>query len=83
MAATLNGDYKKDIYPHKLVEKMTVAEGAKYVEDAFKKFCDQCQKAEAEGVDGSQIVVSPNPVTKKRKSNSFGRKMLSCLACNN
>lgn len=83
MAATLNGDYKKDIYPHKLVEEMTVAEGAKYVEDAFKKFRGQCEKAEAEGVDGSQIVVVPTPTTKQRKSKSFGRKLLSCLACNN
>ncbi|KAL9423140.1 hypothetical protein AB3S75_035267 [Citrus x aurantiifolia] len=83
MAATLNGDYKKDIYPHKLVEEMTVAEGAKYVEDAFKKFRGQCEKAEAEGVDESQIVVVPTPTTKQRKSKSFGRKLLSCLACNN
>ncbi|KAE8721401.1 Non-specific phospholipase C5 [Hibiscus syriacus] len=35
MAAVLKGDHKSDIYPHKLVENMTVAEAAEYVHGAF------------------------------------------------
>ncbi|KAJ4952836.1 hypothetical protein NE237_029668 [Protea cynaroides] len=38
MAAALNGDHRKDIYPDKLVENMTIGEAIKYCEDAFNKF---------------------------------------------
>ncbi|XP_039122562.1 LOW QUALITY PROTEIN: non-specific phospholipase C4-like [Dioscorea cayenensis subsp. rotundata] len=38
LAATLNGDHKKDIYPNKLVENMTVAQGAQYSKDSLKVF---------------------------------------------
>ncbi|KAI3743816.1 hypothetical protein L1987_56883 [Smallanthus sonchifolius] len=35
---------------------MSVAEGTKYVEDAFKKFCDDCEQAKRDGKDESHIV---------------------------
>jgi phospholipase C len=57
LAAVLNGDHRKDIYPDKLVENMTVGEAAKYVQEAFKKFQDECAKARESGVDEDEIVV--------------------------
>lgn len=80
MAAVLKGDHhKKDLYPNKLVKNMTVAEGARYVEDAFKTFWDEFEKAMERGVDESEILVLPKP----KSSKSFRRKIRSCLACNN
>lgn len=82
LAAALNGDHRKDIYPHKLVENMTVSEAHKYVEGAFKKFQDECQKARENGTDESEIVVcatSPTPPSTK----SFAHKIFSCLVCDN
>lgn len=95
MAATLNGDCKKDIYPQKLVEGMNVKDAINYVDNAFKKFLDDCDKAKKGGADESEIVqkakkavdkpeivasASPPP---KMKSKSFAHKIFSCLACNN
>ncbi|KAL7238348.1 hypothetical protein ACSBR2_004447 [Camellia fascicularis] len=84
MAATLCGDHKKDIYPDKLVENMTVGEAVKYVNNSFKKFLDECEKAKASGVDESQICV-PNdddpPKPTEDKSKSFASKFFSCVAC--
>lgn len=95
MAATLNGDCKKDIYPQKLVEGMNVRDAINYVDDAFKKFLDDCDKAKKggadeseivqkakKGVDESEIVASASPPP-KMKSKSFAHKIFSCLACNN
>ncbi|KAK9911530.1 hypothetical protein M0R45_035431 [Rubus argutus] len=82
LAAALNGDHRKDIYPHKLVENMTVSEAHKYVEEAFKKFQDECQRARESGTDESEIVVcatSPMPPSTK----SFVHKIFSCLVCDN
>lgn len=83
MAATLNGDHRKDIYPHKLVGNMIVSEGAKYVEDAFKIFCHECEKAKERGVDESTIIDIVNQPTTERPFKSFAQKILSCLACDN
>ena len=77
MAAALNGDHKKEIYPQRLVENMTVAEAVKYVDGALKKLCDECQKAEERGMDESEIGKLPE----RSKSKSFVHKMLSCLVC--
>ncbi|XWS64967.1 hypothetical protein CRYUN_Cryun05aG0049600 [Craigia yunnanensis] len=82
MAATLNGDHEKEIYPYKLVENMTVAEAVKYVDGAFKKFCDACQKAKESGIDESEIV-ELGKLAERSKFKSFVHKMLSCLVCHN
>ncbi|KAJ0015025.1 hypothetical protein Pint_20845 [Pistacia integerrima] len=84
MTAMLNGDHRKDIYPHKLVENMLVSEGAKYVEDAFKIFCHECEKAKERGVDESTIIdidIVNQPT--ERPFKSFAQKILSCLVCDN
>lgn len=87
MAAVLNGDHRKDIYPEKLVENMTVGDAVKYVDDAFKTFLEACENRRKNGADESEVVVvtsspalSP-PIEKKKKS--FARKMFACLVCNN
>ncbi|KAL4355988.1 hypothetical protein HN51_027363 [Arachis hypogaea] len=82
MAATLNGDHKKSIYPNKLVENMTVLDAIKYIEDAFNTFLDECNKAKQSGVDGSQIVdcADKNKSTPPNSKNFF-QKLLSCIVC--
>ncbi|XP_008232123.1 PREDICTED: non-specific phospholipase C3-like [Prunus mume] len=80
LAAAINGDHRKDIYPNKLVEKMSVSKAVNYVEASFKKFSDECEKAREGGADESEIVVcatsleSPSPKW-------FAKKMFSCLVC--
>lgn len=87
LAAVLNGDHRKDIYPDKLVENMTVAEAAKYAQDGFKKFLNECEKARASGVDEEEIVecpTSPGPSSSSSSSppnKSFVHKIFSCLIC--
>ncbi|GAV89013.1 Phosphoesterase domain-containing protein [Cephalotus follicularis] len=78
LAATLNGDHKKDIYPHKLVENMSVADGAKYFQDAFEKFCRECERAKESGVDLSEIVVLATSHTVKI-SKSWMHNIFSCF----
>ncbi|KAJ9131837.1 hypothetical protein P3X46_034749 [Hevea brasiliensis] len=82
MAAALNGDHKKDIYPHKLVEGMTVLQAVKYVEDGFKKFCEECEKARESGADESEIIVLAKSSTSTTPK-SFIHKLFSCLVCDN
>ncbi|KAH7848423.1 hypothetical protein Vadar_002594 [Vaccinium darrowii] len=86
MAATLCGDHKKDTYPHKLVENMTVGQGVEYVNNAFKDFMDECNKARESGADESHIVVpgdtvSPGRIEKSKKS--FASLFFSCISCGN
>ncbi|MFS7889097.1 putative phosphoesterase [Helianthus anomalus] len=86
LGAVLNGDYKQDTFPNKLVENMTVTEGAKYLEDAYKKFCDDCEQAKRDGKDGSHIVCLEEPTTAEtpnKVSKSFSQKCFSCLLCEN
>ncbi|KAJ0439054.1 putative phosphoesterase, alkaline-phosphatase-like, core domain superfamily [Helianthus annuus] len=86
LGAVLNGDYKQDTFPNKLVENMTVTEGAKYLEDAYKKFCDDCEQAKRDGKDGSYIVCLEEPTTAEtpnKVSKSFSQKCFSCLLCEN
>ncbi|OIW18856.1 hypothetical protein TanjilG_25299 [Lupinus angustifolius] len=80
MAATLNGDHRKSIYPNKLVENMTVPEAVKYVENAFKTFLDECDKAKQSGVDESEIVDCANASVPPGSKNLFD-KVLSCIIC--
>lgn len=85
MAATLCGDHKKDIYPDKLVENMTVAQAVEYVHNAFKKFLDECERARRSGADESHICVpgdplTPGPAAEKSKK-SFASLFFSCVAC--
>lgn len=83
LAACLIGDHNKETYPHKLVENMTVKEAVEYVEEAFKKFLNEGDKARKRGADESSVVVvdaQPAPPPTRR---SFAHKFFSCLACNN
>ncbi|GKV07481.1 hypothetical protein SLEP1_g19256 [Rubroshorea leprosula] len=79
-AATLTGDHKKDIYPFKIVENMTVSVGHKYVEDAFNKFCEEGKKAKGGG-EADNGVASGDATTGRITSKSFLQKLFSCLVC--
>ncbi|KAK6232645.1 hypothetical protein SCA6_002718 [Theobroma cacao] len=78
-AAALNGDHLKDIYPFKLVENMTVSSGLKYVEDAFKKFYDDGQKAKEINGAGDSLSADAQPTRTTTKT--FMQKVFSCLVC--
>jgi len=81
MAATLNGDHRKSIYPEKLIENMCVSDAVKYVEDAFNTFLNECEKAKQNGADGCDIVDCANTCSTPRNSKNFFHKMLSCITC--
>lgn len=83
MAAALNGDHKKDIYPQRLVEGMTVSQAVKYVEDGFKKFCEECEKARESGVDETEVIVLDKSRTKTTTPKTFIHKLFSCFICDN
>ncbi|GAB4859670.1 Non-specific phospholipase C4 [Ancistrocladus abbreviatus] len=89
MAACLNGDHKKDSCPN-FVEDLTVANAVEYVNKAFKKFCEQGDKAKKNGVDEDTVIVvededeipaagGPND----KGNRSFIHKLFSCLVCDN
>ncbi|XP_020202893.1 non-specific phospholipase C4 [Cajanus cajan] len=82
MAATLNGDHKKSIYPDKLIENMTVSEAVKYVEEAFNTFLNECEKAKKSGADESEIVDCANGCSTPPSSKNFFHNVLSCITCN-
>ncbi|KAI6703072.1 hypothetical protein NL676_012208 [Syzygium grande] len=82
MAATLNGDHKKDIYPDKLVENMTVGKAAKYVKDAHATFCDHCNKAIETGAEEDEVVVLGERSTGGTTKN-FAQMLFSCIICDN
>ncbi|KAH6793793.1 non-specific phospholipase C4 [Perilla frutescens var. hirtella] len=91
LGAVLCGDHRNDNYPHKLVEGMTVAEGADYVNTAFHKFLDECEKARQDGADESTICIPQtdddsstsliNNAKSNSKSSSFASKLFSCIVC--
>ncbi|KAJ8762701.1 hypothetical protein K2173_012193 [Erythroxylum novogranatense] len=90
LAAVLNGDHKKDIYPDKLVESMTVAEAAAYVTNAFKTYCAECEKAIDGGAAGDEIILlsklltAPASSTSSRSnSKSFLQRFLCCYVPSN
>lgn len=80
LAAVLNGEHKEEIYPRKLVEGMMVSQAARYVEDAFQKFVEECEKARESGVDESEVFVFPKLPTNSTSKN-FIEKLFSCLIC--
>ncbi|KAJ4950439.1 hypothetical protein NE237_027271 [Protea cynaroides] len=80
MTAALNGDHRKDIYPDKLVENMTVGEATKYCENAFNKFLAACENAKTSGVDEDEIVdcwSTPDQQSPK----AFVDKIFGCFTC--
>ncbi|CAI9764919.1 unnamed protein product [Fraxinus pennsylvanica] len=83
MAAVLCGDHRKENFPHSLFENMTVAGAVEYVDNSFKKFLDECEKAKENGEQESTICIpiestdSATPV----ESKSFVSKFFSCLVC--
>ncbi|PIM98111.1 hypothetical protein CDL12_29410 [Handroanthus impetiginosus] len=81
LCAVLKGDHRKgDIFPHKIVKDMKVAQAVDYMGGAFQKFLDDCDNAVKNGADESHIVcLATQP--KKRVSRSFARKVCSCLTC--
>uniref|UniRef100_A0A251S1T4 Putative non-specific phospholipase C3 n=1 Tax=Helianthus annuus TaxID=4232 RepID=A0A251S1T4_HELAN len=83
LGAVLKGDYKESDYPDKLVENMKVNEAAKYCQVAFKKFCDDCEKAKSEGKDESYIVCDGEVSSGRKTSKTFADKLFSCLVCDN
>ncbi|KAH0456691.1 hypothetical protein IEQ34_014598 [Dendrobium chrysotoxum] len=87
LAAVLNGDHANPrIFPHALVQGMTVAEGAKYTQDAFKAFLQEAERCRNCGTDDSYIVALPagdeEEGKKKKKKPSWYKKWLTCLVCN-
>ncbi|KAI4302873.1 hypothetical protein MLD38_038571 [Melastoma candidum] len=80
MAATLNGDHKKESYPHRLVENMTVADAVKYAEAAFNMFRDECAKLADKGGDGEEVIEVGKKLSSSR---SFVQKLFSCMICDN
>ncbi|XP_051146999.1 non-specific phospholipase C4-like isoform X2 [Andrographis paniculata] len=91
MSAVLCGDHKKDDFPRGIVDGMTVARGAEYVNSAFKKFLNECEKGKNKGADESTICIpgwddqqensSTAKMSETKPSRSFASKFFSCLVC--
>ncbi|KAL2461401.1 Non-specific phospholipase C3 [Abeliophyllum distichum] len=83
MTAVLCGDHRKENFPHKLVENMTVGGAVEYVDNAFKKFLDECERAKANGADESTICIPSESSTSAAptRSKSFASKLFSCIVC--
>lgn len=80
LAATMNGDHKKDIYPHKLVENMTVVEAVKYIESAFEMFCREHEGAPENGSNDAGVDGQADESTRPA-SGSFFQRLFSCVIC--
>ncbi|XP_078182489.1 non-specific phospholipase C3-like [Carex rostrata] len=81
LAAVLNGDHAKDIYPDKLVEGMTVAEAAQYVNDAYKVFRKECDRCIEAGMDESHVPIVLPKMPDNQHSGSPAWKIFTCLGC--
>ncbi|KAK4488593.1 hypothetical protein RD792_004359 [Penstemon davidsonii] len=82
LAAVLCGDHLKEIFPEKLVEKMTVSDGVEYVKSAFDKFLGECEKAKQNDADESTICIPTTAMNSSTtKSKSFASKAFSCFVC--
>ncbi|KAK8944947.1 hypothetical protein KSP39_PZI007866 [Platanthera zijinensis] len=86
LASVLNGDHMKDIFPHGLVQGMTVAQAARYTQEAFKIFLHEAERCQGSGAGGSYVVELPPAAErveeeKKVKSSRYS-KWLACFACN-
>ncbi|KAG6510134.1 non-specific phospholipase C3-like [Zingiber officinale] len=77
LGAVLNGDHAKDVYPWKLVEEMTVAEGAAYVKSAFEAWRKACEKCRESGADGSHVV----ELKAANGPKALLEKVSSCFTC--
>ncbi|XP_047336083.1 non-specific phospholipase C3-like [Impatiens glandulifera] len=73
MSAVLCGDHRKDIYPHKIVEGMTVSQAVEYVNSSFMKFLNECEKAEKNGADDSHICILEDDTPSLSSHKSFGK----------
>lgn len=87
LGAALNGDHKKDIFPHKLVENMTVGDGAKYVKEAFQTFLLACEEETVSNIGHGgehEIVVSVGTpkLNPKKPKKSFANRVVGCIVCN-
>lgn len=82
LSACLNGDHIKESYPDKLVENMTVAQGAEYCEKALEVFWQECEKAKQNGADQNSVLVV-ECIQEITTTKSFLHKLLSCLVCDN
>ncbi|KAJ4785366.1 Non-specific phospholipase C4 [Rhynchospora pubera] len=81
LAAVLNGDHTKEIYPNKLVKGMTVVEAAQYASDAYAKFRGECDRCIQAGMDESHIpILEPKgPEDQPRRSQVW--KLFACFGC--
>ncbi|PIN10367.1 hypothetical protein CDL12_17057 [Handroanthus impetiginosus] len=85
MVAALCGDHTKEGFPEKLVENMRVSHGAEYVNNAFEKFLDECEKARQNGEPDESIVciTEKDSSTGPVRPQSFASKLFSCILCGN
>ncbi|KAH9617397.1 hypothetical protein KSS87_018889 [Heliosperma pusillum] len=88
LAACLRGDHKKESYPGKFIEGMTVGKAANYCNNTFKILLAECEKSRQNGVDEDTVVVmqsTEHDATSKEhnSSKSFFEKLSSCLICDN
>lgn len=83
MSAVLCGDHMKDeIYPHKIVEDMSVAEAVEYCKKSFKAFLFECENASKAGANESTICILRDLHNKKStRSKSFLSKVFSLIVC--
>ncbi|KAJ6804452.1 putative non-specific phospholipase C4 [Iris pallida] len=84
MAAVLNGDHARDVvFPHEMIEEMTVAQGSSYVLDAFETFKSACRKHKKRGADADHVVVV-NPsqdASFKEQLAPSPSQVLGCFPC--
>lgn len=81
LAAVLNGDHAKDIYPDKLMEGMTVAEAAQYVNNAYKVFRKECDRCIEAGMDESHVPIVLPKKPDDQHSGSSAWEIFACLGC--
>jgi phospholipase C len=56
LASVINGDHLLSNFQDKVVKKMNVRQGRKYIQNAVKRFFEAGLAAKRMGVDGEQIV---------------------------
>ena len=82
LAAVLNGDHTKERYPDKLVQGMTVADAAQYVNDACQKFREECDRCIQAGMDESHIpIVEPKGPQNQSGGSQVWILLADCFGC--
>ncbi|KAK4802915.1 hypothetical protein SAY86_001118 [Trapa natans] len=81
MGAALNGDHAKDVYPHKLVEKMTVLKAVEYVSGAYDIFCKELEKMKVDDDDEVTEETKRLEASNGRPNKSFAQRLFSCIIC--